>query len=346
MSMKIRYALIILLTICGLLSIQRSTPALADDDVGWILGQINSLRAAHGIRPLTLNPQLMSSATGHSQYLANNPYSNPHIEANGSTPRSRIAAAGYPGSVTGENVYGGGLATAAIAYNWWVGSPVHYAGMVNADFSEVGIGIGSGPYGHFFTTDFGDRGAPQPTQNPANPPAGPPSANSGGAPPAQAPRPTHRPYTPVPTDTPAPSATPSDTFTPLPTHTSEPSGTPISATETPIEIEVVPQGAVALLPSSTIMAADVPTTASFNPTTAPPTVTPIAIAAVQSVGTAAPSNALISVASGSIDNAAAVDKRVAAPADSGNPLRTIIPFALALQVIVLGGLIVKGKRRV
>ncbi len=149
------------------------TTVKADDDVSWLLTQINGLRASHGLRPLALNPQLMASATAHSNYLATNPWVDPHIEANGSTPHSRMAAAGYPGASTGDNVYGGGLATAAIAFTWWLGSPVHYRSMVYDGFSEVGIGIGSGPYGHFFTTDFGDRGGassapPSPVPNAAN----------------------------------------------------------------------------------------------------------------------------------------------------------------------------------
>src|SRR5579864_4212345 len=189
------------------------------DDSSWLLGQINTLRAQVGVPPLTFNAQLTNSATGHSRYLANNPWTDPHVESNGSTPRSRITAAGYPGPIVGENVYGGGLATAQIAFTWWVNEPLHYKNMTSPLYNDIGIGIVTGPYGQFFTTDFGGRGNGAPYQ---------PPAPSGGA--AQAQAATHRPAPPRPTDPPTQTLTPSITFTPYPTNTPTVTETPIPPT--------------------------------------------------------------------------------------------------------------------
>ncbi len=277
--------------------------AAADDDIAWILGQINGLRAAHGIKPLALNAQLLTSATGHSQYLANNPWHDAHVEADGSTPRSRILATGYPASATGENVYGGGLATAAIAFNWWVASPVHLEGMVNAGFSEVGIGIASGPYGHFFTTDFGDR-------NGASNPLPPGSTQVAAA------HSTRRPATAFPTATPTLSLTPSQTFTPIPTSTPTATNTAIPPTGTPIQIDVQPQGSV---PTATRLP-KVAIVVTAPPVTVAPIVSPPALA------TAVPNTT-----------------GDAQPAGD-NPLRALIPLAIGLQIIILGGLALRGRR--
>ena len=275
----------------------------AQDDTAWLLGQINALRAQVGVAPLALNGQLVSSATGHSNYLANNPWTDPHVESNGSTPRSRIAAAGYPGSIIGENVYGGGLATAQIAFTWWIHSPIHYEGMVNPEFNDIGIGIATGPYGQFFTTDFGGHG--------------------GGAPPVpvgasqnQAPAATHRPAPPRPTNTPTDTLTPSITYTPYPTATLTATDTPVPPTSTAIELAVSPQPGLAV--------ALVSTNTPIPPTNAPSPIPPSATATPEPT----PLASLANVSNGS----------------GNNPIRTLLPFILGLQVVVIGGLLLRrGK---
>ncbi len=311
----VRCALVGLTTTLALCSI--SAPGIANampaqDDTGWLLGQINVLRAQIGVGPLALNAQLVNSSTGHSTYLANNPWTDPHVESNGSTPRSRIAAAGYPSSIIGENVYGGGLATAQIAFTWWIHSPIHYEGMVNPVFNDIGIGIASGPYGQYFTTDFGGHGGGAPAQPPAVP------VGAGQSP---ASVPTHRPAPPRPTTTPTQTLTPSIAFTPYPTATPTVTITPIPPTSTAIELAVSPQPGlvVAALPSDT----------SIPPTNAPSAVPPAASPTPKSVqavlaGFAAPRSA---------------------PDNSGsNPIRTLLPFVLGLQAIIVGGLLLRRGR--
>lgn len=277
----------------------------AHDDTSWLLGQINALRAQVGVAPLTFNTQLTNSATGHSRYLATNPWTDPHIESNGSTPHSRIAAAGYTGPISGENVYGGGLATAQIAFAWWVHEPLHYQNMVSPMYNDIGIGIATGVYGQFFTTDFGGRGDGSPYQPPAAPAAATPMAVA------------HRPAPPRPTNTPTLTLTPSITFTPNPTATPTITNTPVPPTPTAIELLSSPQPGlvVAALPS--------------NSSVPQPTVL-----LSDSSGTSEPvQSALAGFAAPPV-----------APGMNSNPIRTLIPFLIGLQVIVVGGLLLRRGR--
>ncbi len=290
-------------------------PAYADDDVGWLLGQINGLRAANGLGPLTLNPQLMNSATQHSQYLATNPWTHPHIEANGSTPQSRIAAAGFTGAPIGENVYGGGLATAAIAFNWWVASPIHLQGMIHPAFGQIGIGVATGPYGKFFTTDFGGGGAAAapPTSVPANP-----QAPQNSQPAATQPKPTRRPFSPVPTVTPSITWTPSPTFTALPSRTPTATGTLEPPTPTAIVLEVSPQPGAQVLMIATF--------------TALPSATPLSPSLTSTTQPIAASVASLS------------PKAETSSSTASDPIRALIPFAIGLQVLILGGVLLRRNR--
>lgn len=279
-------------------------PAYAQtDEAAWLLGQINALRARNGIAPLTVNAHLVVSATQHSNYLANNPYTDPHVEANGSRPRDRIAAAGYTGVVVGENVVGGMMATVEWAFQWWVNEPIHYRNML-ANWTEIGIGIASGPYGHWYTTDFGigtgDAPAPPaPAANDNN------VAQQGGTPP-----PTHRPATRVPTLTPSLTLTPSITFTARPTFTPTFTATSRPPTSTAIYLEVSPQPSGSPPPPAPQMVAQV-----SSPTAPPAPAQPIA------ADVASP------------------------PTDPSDGIRRLIPWAIGLQAVIIGGFFLRSLRR-
>jgi hypothetical protein len=284
-----------------------------DDEAAWLLAQINALRQRNGQVPLSLNPHLIASAVAHSTYLATHPYGDPHREANGSTPETRALAAGYPGRLVGENVVGGTGANVQWAFTWWVKSPIHLQNML-AGWTEIGIGIVNGPYGRWYTTDFGDQGAGllAPTDPPPTPGTSMPDSsaapngtnNANPAPKADLPRPTRRP-TRAPTLTPTITFTPSITFTPRPTFTPTFTPTGLPPTFTPIVLEVSPP----------------PTSAqSSAPTAMPgaPSPSPVAVAMAGAVGANSPP---------------------VEPAAPGEPVRGLIPWLLALQGIIVGGLV-------
>ncbi|HYO89223.1 MAG TPA: LysM peptidoglycan-binding domain-containing protein, partial [Candidatus Limnocylindrales bacterium] len=83
-----------------------------------------------------------------------------HTRPDGSGPRSRAAAYGYPSAYVGENIYIGGMATADSAWTFWINSGIHYAGLVNPNYNEVGIGVATANGNTAFVLDFGNSGGP------------------------------------------------------------------------------------------------------------------------------------------------------------------------------------------
>lgn len=126
--------------------------AAAQDDISWLLDQINCLRQSVGSPPLTMNVALSVAANRQAVNLVSDDLTDFHVGLDGSTPLIRAREAGFTGSV-GENVSGGG--NARDAFNWWLNSPVHYDNMTNAHWKEIGIGTARGTYGSWYTLVFG-----------------------------------------------------------------------------------------------------------------------------------------------------------------------------------------------
>ena len=122
-----------------------------------IENQINQARTKAGLAALTIDPQLTSSAQGHSIDMAcSNLLS--HTGSDGSTPAGRVSAAGYPGSFRDEIIYAGG--NAQDAFNWWMNDPVHHDAILDASATEMGAGyayVSASTYLSYFTVDFGSR---------------------------------------------------------------------------------------------------------------------------------------------------------------------------------------------
>lgn len=132
----------------------------AQDEFGDLLGRINTLRASKGLPAYDLNGALSSAAQSQSQWLIDNTCAIAHVHPDGSSPRSRALAAGYPTSDVSENIYCGSLATLDDAWIFWLNSGVHYAGLVNTRYKEIGIGIAHGGNGAGYTLVFGNPGGP------------------------------------------------------------------------------------------------------------------------------------------------------------------------------------------
>lgn len=68
-----------------------------------MVDSINSLRAAAGAGPLTLNPLLTAAAATHSRDMSvqNRPW---HFGSDGSSPILRVQRTGYQGRMLGENI--------------------------------------------------------------------------------------------------------------------------------------------------------------------------------------------------------------------------------------------------
>jgi uncharacterized protein YkwD len=122
------------------------------------LALINEHRAANGAPPLSMSPTLTTAARAHSQDMATQNYFD-HAGLNGSTFSQRIAAAGYPGGTTAENIFAGSE-QASGAMESWRNSPGHNTNMLNPAYAAIGIGRAFDPssdFGWYWTTTFGDQ---------------------------------------------------------------------------------------------------------------------------------------------------------------------------------------------
>jgi hypothetical protein len=308
--------LLILCLLSAPLSLSSLAPrtAAAQDVAGVLVARINELRASQGLNTLSYNNALAAAAQSHSRYLATTPYSHPHRQSNGSLPQDRAAAAGYSGRV-GENVVGGRSASLDWAFNWWMNSSVHYSNMLG-NWTEIGVGFSDGgEYGRWYVVVFGNGGR-APVQAEGVTGANPAAGRNAAQPTAAPPRPTRPPtQTPTPTIT----LTPSMTYTPRPTFT---------PTDTPTGI---PPTATAILIAISTAAPNAPTPTPLSVATLGETATPAAVA----------------IAVANTDTPPSLPPALAQPesAPPPNPLRLIIPLIIALNVLIIGGVVLGNLLR-
>jgi uncharacterized protein YkwD len=112
-----------------------------------VLCLINHERAENGELPLKLDADLQAAAEEHSQELIADDYF-AHVSPSGVTPVDRDRATGYvpspsDGYVIGENLAWGTytLATPQAIVSAWIASPEHLANILEAAYTETGIGI-------------------------------------------------------------------------------------------------------------------------------------------------------------------------------------------------------------
>lgn len=135
--------------------------ALAQDEAGDIIGRMNALRSGKGLPVYSVNGSLTAAAQSQAQWLVDNGCAVAHTHPDGSNPRSRARAAGYGSDAVGENIYCGGMAKTDNAWTFWMNSGIHYAGLVNTRYKEVGVAVGHGAAGTSFVIVFGDPGGPE-----------------------------------------------------------------------------------------------------------------------------------------------------------------------------------------
>jgi len=130
-----------------------------------VLRMVNARRAAgascgaQGTFPaasaLTWSDKLATASYLHSKDMADNNYF-AHDSQNGTTFSARITAQGYSWSRAGENI-AAGQGTLATAIDGWMNSPGHCANIMNAGFSQIGVGCArnaSSTYKIYWTMDL------------------------------------------------------------------------------------------------------------------------------------------------------------------------------------------------
>lgn len=151
-----------------------SAPVQSQDVATYMLSLINNLRASLGLHPYTLNGALTVAAQNQASWMAISEQIS-HTQPDGSTPRTRAQAAGYASTWVSENIYMGTSATSDIAFQWWINSPIHYRGLTNVNYTEIGIAMSEGPTGYkayvlvFGNPDNTVRVAPPITTNVTDP---------------------------------------------------------------------------------------------------------------------------------------------------------------------------------
>lgn len=103
-----------------------------------LLAGLNAARQQEGLPALTPNASLAAAAGAYAQYMAQANFFG-HFGPDGSSPRSRIAAAGFGGFYKGEALSAGQTSPSA-ASQALLASPAHAA--ILLERTSVGVGVG------------------------------------------------------------------------------------------------------------------------------------------------------------------------------------------------------------
>lgn len=121
---------------------------------------------SQGLPPFTYNGQLAAAAQSHANWMAANvAYS--HTGAGGSTPLSRAQAQGFQGYVS-ENIVGGTNMSPRGGVLWWQNSPVHYATITSARYTEAGTGYATNGEQNMYVLVVGRPSGTAPVPQAAN----------------------------------------------------------------------------------------------------------------------------------------------------------------------------------
>jgi uncharacterized YkwD family protein len=121
-------------------------------DESKMVNLVNQARTEQGVKPLSVNSQLVTLARRKSQDMVDKNYFS-HTSPTYGSPFDMMKNAGIKYSTAGENI--AGAATTESAHQNLMNSPGHRANILNSSFTQIGIGIVSGSqYGKIFTQMF------------------------------------------------------------------------------------------------------------------------------------------------------------------------------------------------
>jgi len=112
-----------------------------------LVKKINDYRETSGLDALAPSKCLFRSAHNHAFDIQENQLSLGHTGSDGSSPKDRIAEAGYPVRCVAENLKGGwdcGYTGENCVLSGWRDSPSHNRSLLNDAFVAIGIGIHGG----------------------------------------------------------------------------------------------------------------------------------------------------------------------------------------------------------
>lgn len=146
------------------ISVPGTAPSATLD--GYAVNQVNAARAAYGLAPLVLDSAISEVALAHAWEQVQNNYFG-HTGVNGSTTRTRMAAAGIVFGWSGENLCmnNGSGRSAAGTLDWcqsqfitepYPGYANHIGNILNVHYTRVGVGIAVSGSKVIVVWDFAD----------------------------------------------------------------------------------------------------------------------------------------------------------------------------------------------
>ena len=122
---------------------------LMDESITYFEQQVidltNEKRASRGLKPLNANWELSRVARYKSQDMANNKYFS-HTSPTYGSPFNMIKNFGIKYRSAGENIAYGQRTPAQVVNSWW-NSAGHRANMLNANYTDIGVGyVANGNY--------------------------------------------------------------------------------------------------------------------------------------------------------------------------------------------------------
>ena len=113
-----------------------------------VIDLTNEKRASRGLKPLNANWELSRVARYKSQDMANNKYFS-HTSPTYGSPFNMIKNFGIKYRSAGENIAYGQRTPAQVVNSWW-NSAGHRANMLNANYTDIGVGyVANGNYWMF-----------------------------------------------------------------------------------------------------------------------------------------------------------------------------------------------------
>lgn len=131
-------------------------PELAEWPAG-IVAVINSERAARGLRELVWSEPLAQAAQAHAEDCARRNRGS-HTGSDGASLSERLARAGYASQRASENW--ANARSPQHAFLMWWNEPAngpHRRNILDADYTEIGIGVARGSWGFYLIADFASR---------------------------------------------------------------------------------------------------------------------------------------------------------------------------------------------
>ncbi|MGB9777583.1 MAG: CAP domain-containing protein, partial [Anaerolineae bacterium] len=150
----------ILILLWGLVLVVGRAGAQEENPAMQFYARVSQVRLDNGLPPYGWSDLLAVAAQRHANDLAAHRLAS-HTGSDGSTPRQRIAEAGYAawgnGAVVGENFWTG-FGSIQDALDWFMGDPPHRENILSSRYREIGIGVATDREGRvYYVLDFGAR---------------------------------------------------------------------------------------------------------------------------------------------------------------------------------------------